>query len=118
MGGWSFEVSHELVERHPTTKLAILAEELWDNNKAIFMDRNSEQFEYVLDYVHTGHVVLPINISRTALLQDLKFYGFESIPPNAVMACTDSASTLMKAMNLCDQYKQELQMLDMEIAQL
>jgi len=76
-----FEVSCELVERHPNIKLAIMAEESWDDSEAIFMDGNSERFEYVLDYVRTGHVILPINISRMALLQDLEFYGFENIPP-------------------------------------
>jgi len=76
-----FEVSRELVERHPATKLAIIAEESWDDSEAIFMDGNSERFEYVLDYVRTGHVVLPINISRTALLQDLEFMALKTSHP-------------------------------------
>jgi len=78
VGGRVFMISRELVDRHPTTKLAILAKIQEYESEVLFFDGNSERFEYLLDYVRFGKVVLLINISIAVVREDLDFYGFET----------------------------------------
>ncbi len=129
--GRVFQISHELVQRHPTTKLAIMAkqqqqqQQQWNNSDGIFLDGNSDRFSYVLDYVRTGQVMLPATISKAALLQDLHFYGFEHIPPDAVISYSASGegSTTVKEATTTNvsadhYYEEALKTIDDEIAQL
>jgi len=111
VGGRTFHISCELVARHPFTKLADMS--AWDDDsKSIFMDGNSERFEYVLDYVRIGEVVLPSTISKAALLRDLQYYGFQNVPPNAVVEYNASAGTVIEAMNVHDKSKEDPKTLD------
>jgi len=109
VGGRVFEVSRNLIECHPGTRLAALSAlvSAWDTNEVVFMDGNSDRFGYVLDYLRTGQVVLPSTIPKAAVLKDLRDYGFGNIPPNAVVADSACMDTMNGTMNLCTRCKQD-----------
>jgi BTB/POZ domain len=50
-----------------------------NNEETIFIDRDSERFSYILDFMCDGLVHLPSSISKEALLNDFQYYGFEKI---------------------------------------
>ena len=69
---------------HPNTMLARSAHELWhtDPESVIFLERNGERFQYVLDYLRDGRAYLPMGIPKEALMGDLEYYGLDSIDTN------------------------------------
>jgi hypothetical protein len=86
VGGQIYEISRDIVMSHPDTMLARIASETWqkDPTATIFINGDGERFRYVLDYLRTGSISLPITVSKPAILQDLEYYGFENIDPNNI----------------------------------
>lgn len=93
VGGTVYKVSRSLLEMYPHTMLARMASEEWQpkdadgraNPKPLFIDRDGERFRYCLDYMRDGGVVsLPFTVSREAFLNDLLYYGFDEVDPDAV----------------------------------
>ena len=76
-----YEVSESLLHSCPSTMLARSASKQWheDPESEIFIERDSERFRLVLDYIRDGHVSLPVGSSKDALLTDLQYYGFDNI---------------------------------------
>jgi len=120
VGGHIFEVSRDVVNRHPTTILAETASEFMHNSSpdAIFIDGNAERFGFVLDYLLTGRAVLPINIPKAAFLRDLNFYGFQNIESSNVDTTSASADVVAQITKLEENYKQNLKERDAEIVTL
>jgi BTB/POZ domain len=58
------------------------------NNEPVFIDRDGERFVYVLDYMLDGKASLPVSISKTSFISDLKYYGIDT---------KDSVSILMNS---------------------
>lgn len=80
VGGKLYEVSRSLLDRFPSTKLAEKASEWSLPSPPIFIDRDGDRFAYCLDYMRdNGTVYLPETVSKTAILRDLEFLGFEDI---------------------------------------
>lgn len=99
VGGTKYEVSRSLLDRYPHSMLAKICSDTWhdtaakgfadddhdDNNNnnsnesedEIFVDRNGERFQYVLDYLRDAHVELPRSIPRGQFLADLGYYGLD-----------------------------------------
>jgi hypothetical protein len=82
VGGTHYEVSRSLIESFPDTMLARICSETWqkddeDGNEPIFIDRNGERFQYLLDYMRDAKANLPITVSKEAFLLDLKYFGFD-----------------------------------------
>jgi hypothetical protein len=79
VGGKLYEVSRSLIEQQNDTMLARLVSEIWEQkgsgNEAVFIERDSERFAYVLDYLRDGQVYLPATISKEALMMDMDYYG-------------------------------------------
>src|SRR3990167_2775140 len=48
-----------------------------DENGAYFIDRNGKLFEPLLDYLRSGKLFIPKNISRAAILEEAAFYSIE-----------------------------------------
>jgi len=85
---------------------------------AIFIDGNAECFGYVLDYLCTGRVVLPCNVPKAALLQDLNHYGFQSISMYNIDDSSASADALAQIVRLEEEHKRDLEKRDVKIAML
>lgn len=50
----------------------------------VFIDRNGDRFDYVLDYMRNGSVTLPITISKDSFLSDLDYYNIGSPQENVL----------------------------------
>jgi BTB/POZ domain len=87
VGGQVYKVSRTLIEQYPNTKLARMLDDKAgddkdeddDANSTIkFIDRNSDRFQYVLDYMRDRQVSLPMTVSVSAFRQDLEYFGFDT----------------------------------------
>jgi hypothetical protein len=48
------------------------------SNRILFIDRNSDRFQYILDYMRDDRQVsLPWTVSVSAFRQDLDYFGFD-----------------------------------------
>ena len=81
VGGTRYEVSQSLLDRFPESMLARICSETWqegvtsedtDGKGEIFIDRNGERFQYVLDYMRDDFVLLPLSIPRAQLISDME----------------------------------------------
>ena len=56
VGGRSFEVSRDLIEKHSETMLGKLVSEAWqaDPEEPVFIDRDGDIFAHVLNYLRYG----------------------------------------------------------------
>lgn len=79
VGGKIYQVSRTLVEAFPETMLYAPASDRWTNGciDPIFIDRNGERFQYLLDYMRDNEVHLPWSIPKQALSNDFTYYGFQ-----------------------------------------
>lgn len=77
VGGRHFEVSRALIDQHPDTMLAKMISETWEKepDNPIFIDRDGDMFDHVLNYVRYGSIDLPISIPRTMFQRELDYYG-------------------------------------------
>ena len=81
VGGVRYEVSCEALDRFEGSMLASLISDQWieDNTiEPIFIDREGQLFEYVLDYLQTGKVFLPRSVSLIALEKEFEYYGIDA----------------------------------------
>jgi len=95
VGGKRYEVSRSLLEMHPDTMLARSASVQWqtDPEVEIFIERNGDRFQYVLDYLRDdGRVFVPVTLAREALLADLHYYGITGVDKAKIVACKLSSS--------------------------
>lgn len=83
VGGKIYKVSHSLLEQHSETVLAKLVDDKWladsDKCKPVFIERNGNAFEYVLDYLRYGSVELPPNIMMSTVTRELDYYGIDVV---------------------------------------
>jgi hypothetical protein len=75
VGGQIYEISRDIVMSHPGTMLARIASETWqkDPTETIFINGDGERFRYVLDYLRTGSIFLPLTVPKPAVLKDLEW---------------------------------------------
>jgi hypothetical protein len=98
VGGTRYEVSQSLIDSFPNTLLAKSASKQWNKrlNNEIFIERDGHRFQYVLDYMRDGHANIPVGASKDAVLEDLKYYGFDNIKEvNVSKVVKVDAQTLM-----------------------
>ncbi|CAB9511166.1 POZ domain-containing protein KCTD16 [Seminavis robusta] len=90
VGGSKYEVPKSLIEMYPNTMLARLISEQWeggneqDPNKEIFIDRDGQRFQCVLDYMRDQKAYLPHNMAKASVMHDLKYLGFVDVPDDAI----------------------------------
>lgn len=86
VGGRLYRVSRSLLEAFPETLPTRAASDTWrtDNRRPVFIDRDSERFRYILDYMRDGIVHLPLTESKTALLHEFEYYGFANVKDDVV----------------------------------
>jgi hypothetical protein len=87
VGGTRYEVSQSLVNSFPNTLLAKSASKQWneDSSAEIFIERDGSSFQHVLCYMRDGHANLPVCVSKDAVLEDLKYYGFEDVNVESIV---------------------------------
>jgi len=121
VGGKLYEVSKSLLHRFPNT---LLAQKVSDANASpIFIDRDPDRFAYCLDYMRDGgRLHLPEMITKSSILQDLKFLGFDDIDESLINDETAKKATfarhndmVLKAHQTVDKMEQELEDLKVKI---
>lgn len=104
----TYEVSRALVEKFPDSMSAKLISDTWqqDNNddEAIFLQCNGPRFQYVVDYMQFQKVNLALCVSKEAVLQGLKYFGFfDSATPNEVHGVLEIAEAGHLVKNLFEE---------------
>jgi len=92
VGGHRYEISRSLLDQYPDMMLTKSASEQWqkDPNAEIFIERNGARFQYVLDFLRDGVVDLPVTESKSALVNELEYFGIDT---SNVDAINDSKSS-------------------------
>jgi hypothetical protein len=98
VGGTLYDVSQSLVDSYPDTLLAKSASEQWNGDPygdEVFIERDGYRFQYVLDYMRDGRANIPVGASKDAVLEDLKYYGFEDIKEGNIAKEVNAAQTVL-----------------------
>ena len=88
VGGSKYEISQALLDRYPSCMLSKICSKTWVQADAetatvkeaaeeIFIDRNGERFQYVLDYMRDSRVELPLSIPRTQFVADMEYFSLD-----------------------------------------
>ncbi|XP_054476888.1 potassium voltage-gated channel subfamily V member 1 [Anoplopoma fimbria] len=90
VGGSRFVLSQELLASHPETRLGKLARcgpdsalELCDDadflQNEFFFDRNSQTFQYVMNFYRTGHLHVREELCEMSFLQEIEYWGIDEL---------------------------------------
>jgi hypothetical protein len=80
VGGKSFEVSRSLIHQYPESMIGRLISDTWHKSHhedAIFIDRDGDIFNHVLNYMRYGSIELPAVVPKAMFQRELDFYGLE-----------------------------------------
>jgi len=79
VGGQQYRISQSLLDTQPKCMPTRSASEHWhsDDSSEIYIDRNGSRFQYVLDYLRDGRVVLPISECKEAIISELEYYSID-----------------------------------------
>jgi hypothetical protein len=95
IGGTKYEVSRSVIDQRPHSNLAKICSDTWDKapkkkkDFEIYIERNGERFQYVLDYLRDGSVQLPLSIPRGQLVMDLEYYGIDYADESITLSVAD-----------------------------
>jgi hypothetical protein len=114
VGGTMYEVSQSLLQHFPNTMLARAASETWSKktnvkNDPIFIDRNGERFAYVLDYMRDNKIVLPLSVTKEAMMDDLSYYGFDNIESIPISVNIPAKDLMKNSNSILDTYNNKIQ---------
>ncbi|XP_063736156.1 potassium voltage-gated channel subfamily V member 1 isoform X2 [Eleginops maclovinus] len=90
VGGSRYVLSRELLASHPETRLGKLARcsresvlELCDDadflENEFFFDRNSQTFQYVMNFYRTGHLHVREELCEISFLQEIEYWGIDEL---------------------------------------
>ncbi|XP_059195273.1 potassium voltage-gated channel subfamily V member 1 [Centropristis striata] len=93
VGGSRYVLSQELLASYPETRLGKLAScgrdsalELCDDadflENEFFFDRNSQTFQYVMNYYRTGHLHVREELCEISFLQEIEYWGIDELRIN------------------------------------
>jgi hypothetical protein len=100
VSGQIYQVSRSLLDQHPDTMLARCASTQWlaDPTSKIFVDRDGHIFRYVLNYLRDGNVILPMNVSKNSLINELLYFGVK-ITDSSIKICQQATMHGAMAVN-------------------
>lgn len=87
VGGKLFEISRSLLDSFPDTMIYKAASKTWiqEKDEPIFIERNCDRFQFVLDYMRDGHCSLPYDTTKDAVLNELSYFGFDNVDPEKII---------------------------------
>ncbi|KAM3615288.1 uncharacterized protein V6R79_026134 [Siganus canaliculatus] len=94
VGGTRYVLSQQLLASYPDTRLGKLAScsrdsalELCDDadflENEFFFDRNSQTFQYVMNFYRTGHLHVREELCEISFLQEIQYWGIDELRINA-----------------------------------
>lgn len=106
IGGTTYGVSNSLLDQFPDSMLRKITSDTWTKataaatttnsaseddlaNPEIFIDRNGERFQYVLDYMRDGKVSLPLSVPRASLIADMEYFGIDYDDDHVTLSVAD-----------------------------
>lgn len=105
IGGTRYEVSNSLLDQFPDSMLRKITSDTWKKaaaatttnstsendlaNPEIFIDRNGERFQYVLDYMRDGKVSLPLSVPRALLIADIDYFAIDYNDDDITLSVAD-----------------------------
>ena len=110
-----------IVDNHTNTLLVrIVLEHLQvDPRGEIYMDRNGDQFQYVLDYLkHNGHVVLPLHVSKEGFIAELEYFRVTDVDKHLIVHDVGGTSQSIECARAEMQAKVSSWILDCDIVAL
>ena len=107
VGGTVYKVSWSVIEAFPKTSLFRLAAKR-GGRSPIFIDRNGDRFQYILDYMRDKEVHLPLSVSKAAILRDLEYFGFDNVNANTIHDGFESAQAATQIAKCEASYQKEL----------
>jgi BTB/POZ domain len=66
--------------------LATISSDQWRQDHEIFVDRNGERFQYVLDYMRDSRVELPLSIPRGQFVLDMEYFALDYDDSNITLS--------------------------------
>ncbi|XP_065320621.1 BTB/POZ domain-containing protein KCTD12-like isoform X2 [Gordionus sp. m RMFG-2023] len=97
------------VKNTPLTFMLISSKE---NEKVIFLDRDGQLFRYILDYMRTGELALPLNFADfSALSNEAKFYRLPHMEM-LIANIMDEKTHLLQKLSLAAPSRDEFRMTD------
>mmetsp|Transcript_73995 Transcript_73995/g.207703 ORF Transcript_73995/g.207703 Transcript_73995/m.207703 type:complete len:192 (+) Transcript_73995:55-630(+) len=95
VGGRVFEVLREpTLSLHPGTLLSTLADE-HSGDDPIFVEANPELFPYILEYLRSRSIHIPLTVSKGAVLAEASRLGLKSLAEGDVKQDVAPLSALM-----------------------
>jgi hypothetical protein len=81
VSGRVFKVSRALIDAVPDSMLARMISETWEQEpgKPMFIDRDSDLFAQVLNYLRYGSIELPVTITQAMFQHELDYYGIPAV---------------------------------------
>jgi hypothetical protein len=109
VGGKRFDLSRSFLEMNKGTRLSHIVsdrcdeEPRSDNGTPIYIDRDGNQFSYVLDYLRQGFVHLPVAVSEESFVTELTFYGVKAHESKIFYSQqAQSDQTRFKQLRICE----------------
>jgi hypothetical protein len=80
VGGMHYSVAKSTIMKYEDTMLAKLVSKKWNTktrngDKPIFIDRNGERFDLILDFYRDGEIIVPNTVAIDAIKKDALFFG-------------------------------------------
>jgi hypothetical protein len=117
VGGKVYEVSKSLLNAFPDTLLATKASTV--TVSPIFVDRDPDRFAYCLDFMRdNGKVHLTENVSKAALLKELKYFGFADIDRALISDTQSKRQTPTRITDIMLESRQKITAMKQEIHSL
>ena len=109
VGGTKYDVARSLLDQYPDSMLARIASDRWKQgstdpaNDEIFLERDGNRFQYVLDYMRDAKVELPLSIPRGQFITDMEYYGLE-YSDDGITLCVANPKDLFHSLALFRDY--------------
>ena len=109
VGGTKYDVARSLLDQYPDSMLARITSDRWEqgatnpSNDEIFLERNGDRFQYVLDYMRDAKVELPLSIPRGQFIADMEYYGLEHSDAGITL-CVSNPNDLFHSLALYGEY--------------
>lgn len=118
VGGKIYEVSKSLLEAFPNTMLADKANES-SSSTPIFIDRDPDRFAFCLDYMRDNSTVyLPETVSKSAILKELKFFGFVDIDETKICDEKSQENCMARFNETTESVKRHIAQLQKEVKRM
>jgi hypothetical protein len=98
VGGKLYKVAVDILMKYENTMLAKMVSEKWnkeENQVPLFIDRNGERFQHILDWYRDGRMIVPRTVAIDAMKSDALFFG---LPDDLIVEDTHSIDDYVSAL--------------------